>query len=77
MGFFKVLTIIGAMVGFVIVIMSLGAPGAAQQAAGAAIAMFLVVAPYCIHGVLFRSHATDEGVRIPPAADDPEARYRG
>ncbi|MGC4252431.1 MAG: hypothetical protein QM605_13475 [Sphingobium sp.] len=54
MKIFKILTFIGAAIGLLLVIGTLGAPGAAQQAAAAAIAVFLVAAPYCIHGVLFR-----------------------
>jgi len=51
---FKILTLIGAAIGLLLIVASLGAPGAAQQAAAAAIAVFLVAAPYCIHGVMFR-----------------------
>lgn len=59
MGIFKVLTFIGALIGLLLVIGSMGMPGAPQQAAAAAIAMFLVVAPYCIHGVIYRSRNRD------------------
>ena len=52
---FKILTIIGAAIGLALVIMTMDAPGAAQQAAAAAIAVFLVAAPYCVHGVIYRS----------------------
>lgn len=55
MGVFKVLTFIGAALGLLLVIASMDAPGAAQQAAAAAVAVFLVAAPYCVHGVMFRS----------------------
>ncbi|SCW77640.1 hypothetical protein SAMN02927924_02818 [Sphingobium faniae] len=51
---FKILTFIGAAIGLLLILASLGAPGAAQQAAAAAVAVFLVAAPYCIQGVMFR-----------------------
>lgn len=56
---FKVLTIIGALIGFAFVLLSFGFEGAPQQAAAAGVALFLVVAPYCVHGVLYRSRKND------------------
>ena len=55
MKLFKILTFIGAALGLLLVLGSMDAPGAAQQAAAAAIALFLVAAPYCVHGVMHRS----------------------
>lgn len=59
MGLFKILTFIGAGIGLLLVLLTLGAPGAAQQGAAAAMAVFFVVAPYCIHGVIYRSRRRD------------------
>lgn len=77
MGFFKALTIIDAVIGLVIVLVTLRAPGAAQQAGGAAIAIFLVIAPYCIHGVLFRSHIASQTMRLtaPPGNENENSHY--
>ena len=77
MGFFKALTIIDAVIGLVIVLVTLRAPGAAQQAGGAAIAIFLIIAPYCIHGVLFRSHIVSQTMRLtaPPANENENSHY--
>lgn len=78
MGFFKALTIIDAVIGLVIVLVTLRAPGAAQQAGGAAIAIFLVIAPYCIHGVLFRSHIVSQAMRLtapPPNEKNENSHY--
>jgi len=55
MTLFKVLTFIGAILGLLLVIASFSMPGAAQQGAAAAVAVFLVAAPYCVHGVMYRS----------------------
>ena len=54
MGLFKILTFVGATLGLLIVIISFGM-SAPQQGAAAAVAVFLVVAPYCVHGVIYRS----------------------
>lgn len=54
MGFFKVLTCIGAAVGFLMVLASF-TMSAPQQAAVAGVALFFVIAPYCINGVIYRT----------------------
>jgi len=54
MGLFKVLTIIGAVVGLLIILSSFSM-SAPQQAAAAGVALFFVVAPYCVNGVIYRS----------------------
>jgi hypothetical protein len=55
MGFFKILTFVGAGLGSLLVAASFGMPGAAQQGAAAAVGLFMVAMPYCVHGVLHRS----------------------
>lgn len=51
---FKILTILGALLGLILMISSLPMSAIAQTEA-AAVALFLVVAPYCVHGVIYRS----------------------
>lgn len=60
MRLFKILTMVGAALGTLLVLASFSMPGAAQQAAAAAVALFLVATPYCIHGVLYRSRARED-----------------
>jgi hypothetical protein len=54
MSVFKVLTFIGAALGALFVALSFGM-SAPQQGAAAGVALFLVIAPYCVHGVIHRS----------------------
>lgn len=55
MKLWKLATFVGAIIGALIVFGSLIDGSAPQQAAAAGIAMFFVVAPYCVHGVIYRS----------------------
>jgi hypothetical protein len=55
MNLWKIATFIGALVGALIVFGALVDGSAPQQAAAAGVALFFVVAPYCIHGVIYRS----------------------
>jgi hypothetical protein len=55
MNLWKIATFIGALVGALIVIGTLVDGTAPQQAAAAGVALFFVVAPYCIHGVIYRT----------------------
>ncbi len=55
MNIWKFVTFVGAAIGALLVFGSLADGSAPQQAAAAGIALFFVVAPYCLHGVLFRS----------------------
>lgn len=59
MDVFKILTIIGAVIGSLFVVMAFGMQGAPQQAATVAFALFFVIMPYCVHGVLYRSKRKD------------------
>ncbi|MYL97072.1 hypothetical protein GR702_04700 [Novosphingobium sp. FGD1] len=54
MALFKVLTFVGAVIGLLLVVASFSM-SAPQQGAAAAVAVFLVIAPYCVHGVMYRS----------------------
>ncbi|WP_314712909.1 hypothetical protein [Sphingobium yanoikuyae] len=56
---FKILTFVGAALGLILMISSLPMSAVAQTEA-AAVALFLVVAPYCVHGVLYRSKKGDD-----------------
>jgi len=53
-GLFKILTFIGATIGLLIVLLSFSM-SAPQQGAAAGVALFLVIAPYCVNGVIHRS----------------------
>ena len=55
MNLWKIATFIGALVGALIVFGALVDGSAPQQAAAAGVSLFFVVAPYCIHGVIYRS----------------------
>jgi hypothetical protein len=55
MSLFKILTFIGAAIGAILVFGSFADDSAPRQAAAAGIALFFVVAPYCVHGVIHRS----------------------
>lgn len=57
---FKILTFIGAAIGAIFVFGTMIDASAPQQAAAAGIALFLVVAPYCVHGVIHRSKRGDD-----------------
>lgn len=52
---FKILTFVGAAIGALLVFSSFADDSAPRQAASAAVALFFVVAPYCVHGVIYRS----------------------
>jgi hypothetical protein len=51
----KFATFFGAAIGALLVFGTFVEASAPQQAAAAGIALFFVVAPYCIHGVIYRS----------------------
>lgn len=55
MNLWKIATFIGALVGALFVFGTLVDGSAPQQAAAAGVALFFVVAPYCIHGVIYRT----------------------
>ena len=55
MAAWKILTFLGAAIGALFVFGTMADGSAPQQAAAAGVALFFVVAPYCIHGVIFRS----------------------
>lgn len=52
---FRILTFVGAVIGAILVLGSFADDSAPRQAAAAGIALFFVVAPYCVHGVIYRS----------------------
>lgn len=52
---FKILTFVGALIGAILVLGSFADDSAPRQAAAAGIALFFVIAPYCVHGVIYRS----------------------
>lgn len=54
MAVFRILTFLGAVIGLILVISSLPMSAIAQTES-AVVALFLVVAPYCVHGVIYRS----------------------
>ena len=51
---FEILTFVGAAVGALFLLMTFGANGAPQEAAGAALAVAFVVIPYCVLSALQR-----------------------
>jgi ABC-type antimicrobial peptide transport system permease subunit len=55
MNLWKILTFIGAAIGALFVFGALASGSAPQQAAAAGIALFFVVAPYCVQGVIYRA----------------------
>jgi len=55
MKLWKLMTFVGAFIGALIIFGTLMDGSAPQQAAAAGIALFFVVAPYCVHGVIYRS----------------------
>ena len=69
MNFWKICTFIGALIGGLFVLGAMADGSAPQQAAAADIAIFFVAAPYCLHGVLFRSKFTEDRRASPPPAD--------
>jgi hypothetical protein len=62
----NILAVVGAVLGALILFLTLAASkGAPQEAAGAAIALCFTVIPYCINGLVWRSRMLDQQRRAP------------
>lgn len=60
MKLWKIVTFVGAAIGALLVFGAIADGSAPQQAAAAGIALFFVVAPYCVQGVIYRSRKDRE-----------------
>lgn len=54
------MTFVGAAIGALLVFGAIADGSAPQQAAAAGIALFFVVAPYCVQGVIYRARKDRE-----------------
>ena len=69
MQFWKICTFVGALIGGLLMLSAITDDSAPRQAASAAMALFFVIAPYCLHGVLFRDALLGRDAK-PKVADD-------